>query len=302
MNNMLSYILDTRQPVRDILIDTLSPSELMDLCIATRTYLSAYEKKKYMNPLRELFYSLAWADKLISDFSDIALLGRDIGKLSDSRSRGLNLWLLTYIPSERLDFTGVVEDSDSDSEILKELRSMSNVPYVRDDVEITSLTEPEPELVTTDKRLRIYVCVMDAMRTFTLSLNSLTHIVKEPKCVDVTNELRDFRYVRSTVYCKDIEVQMPYILYTSYLNIVGETCRRVRTGIDSLILGKYHFRSCSSCRDIIWTSVRMNEFYWPSNSIIGTMDIRWRLWYLHLVCNYTPDHTHLASRIQFDTL
>lgn len=301
--SMLRTIFDTHWPIRNTLMEFLCPSELMDLCIATRTYLSKQEKVRYMNPLREIFYSLAWTDKLISEFSDIALLGKDLCKLSDSRQTGLNLWFLTYRSQESSDFVNIPDRDSFTPQLLNQLRSICNVQYVRPEVNVISITTPEPDLRTSNKRLNLITGVMDTRRTFIFSLNSLPYIANESDDVDKSKELHNFRHVRLRQHT-DILVHIPFILYTKCIDIRSNTRIVTRYAVEELKLTKFNFRRCNVCRDTIYTSVSVDMDHWPIHSTIGGLDIQWRIWYTQFACDDRTAwyHKSIVNTTQFDTL
>lgn len=296
-------MLSAHWPIRDKVISMLCPSEIMDLCIATRTYLSKYEVLRYMNPLREIFYSLTWVDKLISESSDIVLLGRDVYKLSDSRETRLNLWLITYRSPESFDFTNILKHNDVTPQLLERLRSICNIQHIRPEVNIIPLRTPDPDLSSSTKRINLITDVMDTRRTFILSLNSLPYIVRRSDDVNENESTHNFRYVRRRMY-EDTFVHIPFILYTKYTDVTYNKKVTTKCGIETLKLTKFHYRPCHYCKDIIYVCVQVDKYYWPHGSAIGCLDIQWRLWFSHIKCNSDSPlrHAIIMSTTQFDSI
>lgn len=247
-------------PIRIGIIQLLKPSEIMDLCIATRMHLTMNEKRKFLYSLREIFYSPLMPE-VITCGTHMALLGSDVDKLLDSRHGNIHVGLLSHTPE--LETTS---EHASTSDLTTSVCTLSNV---WPDVNIVAFNTYGEETPITDKRVTVYTCIMSSTRTYVLSLNLLLNTIR------MNTTLMKFKYTR---HISESPVELQFILYVWFEDNTGSVYRRVVNGTEYLVLTKYNDRRCSCCSGTLYTSVSIDKYYWPSFSTIGAIDITWRLW------------------------
>ena len=174
--NKLQYIIRNMYHIRTEIFRYLKPSEISNICAVYNVILSNYERNLYMSPINELFWSTEFlVDKRSKYDTNIALLGDDLNKITDSRYKHLNLHVYINKP--------YTEDKEIESMSLYERVASS----IHSNVTISEITDLEYKCIDERIKYTIYINPLhDTMSTYDRTLRLVYN--------DLLNLSVDWRY------------------------------------------------------------------------------------------------------------
>lgn len=266
MKITLSYIFNNITPARDILLKLLRPSEIASICIAIGSTLTDNEKCEYMYPLREIFSSFQWIDTVFNVGGVAALHGDNIDNLCNPLCRQIKLWFFIFKP-----LYGSISDSDYNKEFIE---NECKPEGIYDDIEIRPITTTGYYPYVRDKRVVLLTCVIDDIRIFKLSFDSIYEIVKDKNNVLNIDRFSDLTYLK--------EIKLPYAIFKDNTMYKGITVFDFPCTLD--------VNFCNSCdnKQYIHPDFNLSYWEWGGNNTIEnetlSYDMRWLFWVENLRC------------------
>lgn len=262
MENTLTYIFNSYAPIRCSILSFLKPSEIMGLCMATKSILTDDERRIHMNPLKEIFYSFEWVNELQSSGGKLALVGSGIDRLCNPKYKQVKLLCLVHrnTPESAVNYGLLLQDTywADKFEHYTDSEKIQSKAHIYDDVELRPMTYSHYYPYVGRSRVILHFCIVDNIRFFILSFNAILEVIVDADNIPILDSVESKG-----------ELEVPYMIYSN-----GEKY----TKISSIRYTVSITRNCRACRYIVARFISIT-----SSPLIPEMDrelsnVMWRYW------------------------
>lgn len=224
MSSSILHILTQSAEACNLLFSYLRPSEIGALCVVIGTTLQPVQKSKFMHPIRELFESTEWIDRIINNHGSMTLYGDRLSDIycytEDKIQVGIfvstSYILRSHLNKESIEGLSTVNDDDGafrvDSDFYTDERKVrliqDTLPSgLYDDVSIEYAYENFELHQTSNKRINLVYHLINDIYSQRLLMNIVNKVspflnedyleswydeyTMDTKCVVVTNDLKE---------------------------------------------------------------------------------------------------------------